>query len=344
MQKAIRCLRAGSLVAFPTETVYGLGADATNPDAVCKIFETKKRPVFNPLIVHVHSFAAAKSLWKKTPAIVHTLADHFWPGPLTLVLPKSDIIPDIVTAGLPTVAVRIPRHPVALELLRLFGGPIAAPSANLFGSTSPTSALAVAESLGRSVPIILDGGASGVGLESTVVKVEPNGELTLLRPGGVGLEELEALNKKIKIDTRPHQGILESPGQLTTHYAPRTPMVLLEREWRKMQKDVLRLHGGFARASRRWPKIGILTLREDKTPISPATKRLALSADGSLHEVAFNLFEGIRKLDKMGLDLLAVETCPERGIGFAVMDRLNRASSGKKGLIGLLITEYCRET
>ena len=174
-------LKKGGLVAFPTETVYGLGADAGNYEAVCKIFEVKKRPVFDPLIVHVSSVAQARSLWSKVPKVCETLMEKFWPGPLTLVLPKSEQVLDLVTSGLPTVAVRMPKHEAALKLIKVFGKPVAAPSANLFGYTSPTLARHVAEDMGEKVDLILDGGSCAVGVESTVLQVE--GEKgVILRP------------------------------------------------------------------------------------------------------------------------------------------------------------------
>ena len=225
IREAAETLRAGGVVAFPTETVYGLGADMTNDKAVCRIFEAKKRPTFDPLIVHVASVEAARSLWRGVPGAAESLARRFWPGPLTIVLPKSHEVSDLVTAGLPTVAVRMPRHDAALEVIRALGRPIAAPSANVFGHTSATSAAHVAEDLGEAVDIVLDGGACRVGVESTVLKIE-RGVGVLLRPGGVSAEELRSILSVEEVQLTDGARI-ESPGQLDTHYAPWTRFVLL---------------------------------------------------------------------------------------------------------------------
>ncbi|MBI3253019.1 MAG: threonylcarbamoyl-AMP synthase [Candidatus Omnitrophica bacterium] len=299
LSRAARILRRGGLVAFPTETVYGLGADASNPRAVARIFEVKKRPSFDPLIVHVASIQEAKRLWKKTPALAEKLMKKFWPGPLTLVLPKSGKVPDIVTAGLPTVAVRCPRHPAALALIRALGRPIAAPSANPFGRTSPTAARAVFEDLGKKIDLILDGGPAAVGVESTVVKIG-RGRGTLLRPGGISLEELRKI-LPVSFKKKKTRGTFESPGLPESHYAPRTPLFL----WR-----------GPVAGPPRSPRVGVL---------SPAV----LSPRGDLREVASKLFQTMRELDKMRLDRIVALPVPEKGLGLAIMDRLRRASAGK---------------
>src|SRR3989338_5562033 len=191
---AAKILSEGGVVAFPTETVYGLGADVFNEKAVCKLFEIKKRPSFDPLIVHVSDPAEASLLWTDIPPLASQLIRYFWPGPLTLVLPKKAAVPDVVTSGLPTVAVRMPKNDAALALIRALGHPIAAPSANLFGYTSPTLASHVWEDLGENVDLVLDGGEASVGVESTVVKISPDG-CTLLRPGAVTQEEMEKITR-----------------------------------------------------------------------------------------------------------------------------------------------------
>jgi len=293
---AAAILRRGGLVAFPTETVYGLGADALNSKAVCRIFEAKKRPRFDPLIVHVASPEQAAVLWDRMDRAASLLIKKFWPGPLTIVLPKSSIVPDIVTAGLSTVGVRMPDHPVALELIRALGRPIAAPSANLFGRTSPTTAADVREDLGNKVDWVLDGGPCRVGVESTVVAIE-KGRGFLLRPGGVPLEELR---KIIPMASGTLGRRRAAPGFLKSHYAPRTPMVLMDGA-RLFVKKNAEAHVGF------------------------------LSHPKDLRKAASNLFQAIRKLDKMHLDLIAAEKVPSRGLGLAIMDRLKKACGGKAG-------------
>lgn len=292
--RAARVLRRGGLVAFPTETVYGLGADALNAKAVCKIFETKKRPHFDPLIVHVASPEEAARLWKKTTPEADRLIRVFWPGPLTIVLPKSDLVPDIVTAGLPTVAVRMPSHPAALALIRALKKPIAAPSANPFGRTSPTTPKNVEEDLGKKVNFILDGGPCRVGVESTVVAFE-KGKAVILRPGGV---PVEAIRKCVRVSSRAAKR-RGSPGLLKTHYAPRTAMVLVDAS------------------------------EKPAVPRGLRVRRLRHPKD--LRAAATRLFQAIRKLDKIKPDLILADRVPARGIGSAIMDRLNRASSGLKG-------------
>lgn len=284
-------------MAFPTETVYGLGADALNPEAVCRIFEAKKRPRFDPLIVHVASPEQAAMLWESVDSAAWRLIKKFWPGPLTLVLPKSSLVPDIVTAGLPTVAVRMPAHRTALDLIRALGRPIAAPSANLFGRTSPTTASDVREDLGNKVEMVLDGGPCRVGVESTVVAVE-KGEGILLRPGGISLEELR---KVLPVTSgTPGRRRAAAPGFLKSHYAPRTPMVLLDHA------------GAFVKAHPN-RRVGLLSHPRD------------------LRKAASRLFQAVRKLDKMKLDLIVTEPVPSRGLGLAIMDRLKKACGGNAG-------------
>jgi L-threonylcarbamoyladenylate synthase len=320
IETAALILREGGLVAFPTETVYGLGADAQNEKAVCRIFEVKKRPSFDPLIVHVASPQQAFELWREVPAAAKSLVQAFWPGPLTIVLPKSEIVPDIVTAGLPTVAVRMPKNDIALALIRALGKPIAAPSANFFGYTSPTSATHVLEDMGEKIDLVLDGRETIVGVESTVVKIE-DGVCEILRPGGVTLEQISAIVpvKKIK-NSAP--GKVESPGQLKSHYAPWTPLVLMEKPFSQCLMEIEKYH------TRR---TGCLAFRE-KPEISWLESVLVLSSKGDLTEAASNLFQAIRKLDKMNLDLILAEPVPENGLGVAVMDRLRKASAREKDI------------
>lgn len=308
-------LRQGKLVVFPTETVYGLGADALNEAAVCHIFEAKKRPSFDPLIVHAFSAKQAFALAKNVPPAAKVLAKQFWPGPLTLVLPKKRIVPDVVTSGLETVALRVPAHPVARKLLREFGGPIAAPSANLFGRTSPTTAKHVQEDLGGSVSLILDGGRSAVGVESTVLKIE-NGAGVILRPGAVTAEDV---SRWLPARRARERGSMESPGQMLSHYAPKTAMWMLAESGEKAISSI---------SAAKAKSTGLITF--SKKPVSGAFASVAvLSRRGNLEEAAAELFHAIRKLDKMGFRRLIAEPVPDTGIGIAINDRLRKAAGGK---------------
>ena len=316
IEQAVAVLRQGGVVAFPTETVYGLGADALSHKAVCRIFEAKQRPSFDPLIVHVASVQEACGLWQEVPDIARLLMKKFWPGPLTLVLPKSGTIPDVVTSGLPTVAVRMPMNEEALFLIRALGRPIAAPSANLFGHTSPTTAEHVRDDLGDKVDLVLDGGDSVVGVESTVVKIEGD-HILLLRPGGVSVEELE---KSVSVRKIKKSGSgIESPGQTETHYAPWTPFYLLARPWDQCPRE---------EKKQLTARAGLLAFQTPKDA-SLFESVQVLSDRGDLTESASNLFQAMRKLDKMHLDILLAEPVPETGIGLAIMDRLRKASGGR---------------
>ena len=323
--KAALVLRQGGLVAFPTETVYGLGADALNEKAVVRIFEAKKRPTFDPLIVHVASMEEAEKLWHGTPKEAKALMKAFWPGPFTLVMPKSSIVPDVVTSGLPTVAVRMPKHDAALALIKALGHPIAAPSANVFGYTSPTSAEHVREDVGEKVEIVLDGGDSVVGVESTVVKLEDSCAV-ILRPGAVTPEMIEKIIPLKKGDSALFSD-LESPGQLESHYAPYTPLHLLSKPYAECSEDVGRWLDGLQK-EKGHPRAGLLALKPLKGG-SPFESVQILSEKGDPLEAASRLFQAIRKLDKMHLDLLLAEPVSEKGIGLAIMDRLKKASGGK---------------
>ncbi len=325
IKKAAELLREGGVVAFPTETVYGLGADAFNSKAVCRVFEIKKRPSFDPLIVHVCDKDSVQKLWKQVPPLAKQLMDTFWPGPLTLVLPKTDLVPDVVTSGLDTVAVRMPKHPVALKLIELLANPIAAPSANLFGYTSPTSASHVKEDLGASVDAVLDGGDCEVGVESTVVKIEKDG-LVLLRPGGITKEQLEKI-APVKIFSGQASSP-ESPGLIESHYAPWTPFFVLDKKFEIFLKGAEKMVQAYQIQKGRPPRMGFLAFGpKADMPLFESVE--VLSAKEDLYEAASTLFQAIRKLDKMNLDMIIAESVPEKGIGLAIMDRLKRASAGK---------------
>jgi L-threonylcarbamoyladenylate synthase len=310
IRAAADALRRGDLVAFPTETVYGLGADALNPIAVARIFEAKGRPRFDPIIVHLARAADVARFAGPLSGLASRLAARFSPGPLTLVLQKRPAIPDIVTAGLDTVALRVPDHPVALALLREFDGPIAAPSANPFGTVSPTTAQHVVEGLGDALDLVLDGGPCRVGIESTVVAFE-EGKPVVLRPGGIPTEDLESVVGE-KIALRSSGPDPRSPGTLPRHYAPSVPVRLVAAD--ESPPPPL---GGERR--------GLLVFR---TPPSTETFEVleVLSPAGDLREAAANLFGALRRLDRAGLDVVYAQSVPEEGLGRAILDRLRRAS------------------
>jgi L-threonylcarbamoyladenylate synthase len=306
IDRAAELLRGGAVVAFPTETVYGLGANALDARAVARIFEIKARPTFDPLIVHVRDFEMLARVARNVPDSAQALMRAFWPGPLTIVLQKSAEIPDLVTSGLPTVAVRMPSHPVARALLEAANLPLAAPSANPFGNLSPTRAEHVAKMLGEKVDVVLDGGATDVGIESTIVLLEPRP--TLLRPGAIAVEEIErvigSLDREISDEAKPL-----APGRLPQHYSPRTPLRIID-----ARSVPLRDRDGAA----------LLAFRASSEGYS-ATR--VLSANGDLPEAATHLFEYLHELDAIGASRIDVEPVPAQGIGVAIMDRLRRAST-----------------
>lgn len=307
VERAARILRQGGLVAFPTETVYGLGADALNPSAVARVFECKGRPRFDPLIVHLAEAGALSSVAAEIPAAASELARRFWPGPLTLVLPKRTQVPDITTSGLPTVAARVPDHPLALELLARSGVPVAAPSANPFGRVSPTRAEHVLEQLAGDVDAILDGGPCRVGVESTIVGLT-GPRPTLLRAGGLPVEEVEQVVGPLELPPSGGDRPL-APGGLESHYAPRTPLVL-------------RSPASFQPPPGR---VGLLAFREPPGRSGYAAVEV-LSPTGDLREAAVRLFAALRALDARGLDLIVAEPVPETGLGRAIQDRLKRGA------------------
>ncbi|MGH7126920.1 MAG: L-threonylcarbamoyladenylate synthase [Planctomycetaceae bacterium] len=314
--RAATILRSGGLVAFATETVYGLGVNALDPAAVAQVFAVKERPRFDPLIVHVADVAWLERLTTRVPPVARALTERFWPGPLTLVLPKTEIVPGLVTAGLPTVAVRVPDHPLALDLLRECALPLAAPSANPFGRISPTRAEHVAEQLGERIDYILDGGPCRVGVESTVVQVPAeDGPALLLRPGGLPAEAIEALTGPLIIPApsdRPELHAPASPGRLPSHYAPHTPLVLAEEN-----------------AALPEGRLGLLTLTRPANA-DRFTAVEVLSPTGDLTEAAAGFFAALRRLDAAGLDLIVARPVPEEGLGRAINDRLRRAAGSQR--------------
>ena len=311
---AARCLAEGGLVAFPTETVYGLGADATNPQAIARLYQAKGRPAFNPLIAHVSDLEAGMRL-ARFDARAIALARAFWPGPLTLVLPKTKDCPvaDLATAGLDTIAIRVPAHPVAREILRAFGGPVVAPSANLSGHVSPTTAAHVQSDLAGRIDLIVDGGAVAVGVESTIVGCFD--APMLLRPGGVPRGEIErVLGRTLLQPPEDADSVTDqplAPGMLASHYAPRT----------RVRLNAERVEAGEA----------LLAFGSGAIPgVDAATVVMNLSARGDLNEAAANLFGYLRALDTSGARAIAVMPVPHHGLGEAINDRLRRAAMGRE--------------
>jgi L-threonylcarbamoyladenylate synthase len=305
LDRAAALLRSGAVVAFPTETVYGLGANAFDARAVARIFEVKARPTFDPLIVHVVDDAMLAAVACNVPASARRLIERFWPGPLTLVLAKHPQVPDLVTAGLPTVAVRMPAHPIARALIERAGTPLAAPSANPFGYLSPTLAEHVARMLGDRVDLILDGGATQHGVESTIVMLEP--EPALLRHGAVPVEAIEALVGPLARELSDGAKPL-APGRLPQHYAPSVPIRVIEPERVPL-------------AERR--DAALLAFR---APIEGYRTTRVLSPAGDLAEAAAHLFEYLHELDRSGAQRIDAQPVPGQGIGLAIMDRLQRAA------------------
>jgi len=307
IKTASEIIRSGGLVAFPTETVYGLGADGLNPVAVAKIFEVKNRPTFNPLILHIENEARLSIICTIPNEKVFELIEEFWPGPLTLVLPKKQIVPEIVTGGLSTVAVRMPDNLIAVELIKKCGTPIAAPSANLFGQLSPTRAQHVQKQLGNKIDMILDGGKCSVGIESTILQIEED-EITLLRHGGIPLESIREIIGDVKLHRKKFDRP-NAPGQLPFHYSPRTPLLMLTIENIEKHKD---------------KKIGAIFFKGNHSKFNFA-KEIILSRSGLLSEAAANLFSTLHKLDDLQLDAILIEPFPLEGLGVALMDRIQRA-------------------
>ena len=317
VHRAARLLREGGIVAIPTETVYGLAANAFDEAAVLKIFQAKQRPAFDPLIVHVCDRKQVEEVVSHFPPGAEALMEKFWPGPLTLVLPKKSVVPDIVTSGLDTVGVRMPAHPLTLELLRSLDFPLAAPSANPFGYVSPTNAQHVADQLGDIIPYILDGGACAVGVESTIIGYE-DGRWVLYRPGGIPVEAIEALiGVPLLLDVRSSEvengaggeGALRSPGLFPSHYSPRTGVIVGD------MQTLLRDNAP--------TRCAVISFTVDHH----AAINMVLSPSGDLNEAARKLFAALRSLDASDVDLILAEVFPEEGLGRAINDRLRRAST-----------------
>lgn len=308
--KAAELLQKGEVVAIPTETVYGLAANALNENAVLKIFEVKQRPHYNPLIIHIGNKNQLELYTQNIPNIAYKLIDAFWPGPLTLLLPKKSIISDLVTAGFPDVAVRMPNHKVTLELLSNLDFPLAAPSANPFGYISPTTSQHVQNQIGEKIEYILDGGACQKGVESTIVGFE-NNRVVLYRLGAITIEELENIAGKILLANKETH-TPKTSGMLPYHYAPLTPFILCENILLEIEK-----HSG--------KKIGVISFSkiEKNENISEI---VILSAEGKLEEAAKNLYSALHLLDSKKLDVIIAQKFEEKGLGKTLNDRLIKAS------------------
>lgn len=305
--KASTLLGLGRLVAIPTETVYGLAANALDTTAVAGIFRAKNRPTFDPLIIHTYSVDKAKEYVREFPIELEKLAKAFWPGPLTILLPKKNVIPDLVTSGLDNVAVRIPNHPLTLQLLQQLNFPLAAPSANPFGYVSPTKPEHVNKQLGNEIDYILDGGDCKVGIESTIVGIE-NGKVCVYRLGGLSIEQIEKIAGKVELKINSSDNPT-APGQLKSHYAPMKKIIIGNiRELLLHYKNSCVLNFGSE-------KFDVLTFN--------------LSAKGDVTEAAANLFNGLRTLDESTAEVILCDYLPEIGLGIAINDRLKRAAAEK---------------
>ena len=307
IQQAKTFLEQGNVIGIPTETVYGLAGNTFDIEAVTKIFEVKNRPTFDPLIVHTNSIERLSDFVQFIPEKASLLAQKFMPGPLTMLLPKHSSIPDLVTSGLDTVAVRIPNHPLTLELLQSLAFPLAAPSANPFGYISPTSAQHVAQQLGEKIPYILDGGECQIGLESTIVGFE-NEEVIVYRKGGLAIEEIEKIVGKIHVNAHSSSNP-KAPGMLKSHYSPRKDLLIFQGEKFGNNSD----------------RIGYLAFQEYNVDI-PRENQLILSKSGNYKEAAKHLFAYMRQLDSINIDKIYVELLPEKDLGRAINDRLKRAA------------------
>jgi L-threonylcarbamoyladenylate synthase len=316
IETAVRVLKKGGLVAFPTETVYGLGADAENAEAVRRIFRVKGRPEGHPLIVHLADARDADGWVVSVTPLARRLAARFWPGPLTLVLPRAPRVPDAVTGGQDTVALRVPAHPLALDLLRAFGGGVAAPSANRFGRVSPTTAAHVREDLGADIDLVLDGGPCAVGVESTILDLSGR-EPALLRPGGAAREALEAEAGRA-IPPR-EGGPVRAPGTLPSHYAPDAIVELARRP------EFAARAAGHLAAGRR---VAVLAAER---PAGLPEAALLIELPANPAEAARRLYDALREADRRGCDVVLVELPAETGIGAAVSDRLRRAAAAGGG-------------
>ncbi len=332
IERAAELLRSGEIVVFPTETVYGLGADVFQTVALERIFAAKGRPFSDPLIVHIADVGELELLTTSIPEEAEQLAQEFWPGPLTLILPKSSRVPHIATAGLETVAVRMPRHPVALALIRAAGYPIAAPSANRFMHVSPTTARHVYTDLAGKVPLILDSGPSEIGVESTVLDLCSD-EPKILRPGGVSLEALRTLLPDVKpplqrdrMDVIDENMAKKAPGQLRIHYAPKVPLLLFDGSIEEMRSSML---AEVKRRQANGERVGILIAEEDFPAFQDSNACIySVGKQDDLMRVAAHLFAGLRSLEEADVQVILCRNFGKQGLGLAIRDRLLKAAGG----------------
>ena len=306
-------LLKSELVAIPTETVYGLGGNALDEVALARIFAVKNRPRFDPLILHIASFDMVKSIAEIFPDNAMALAKRFWPGALTLILPKKDHIPDLATSGLNSVAIRMPDHPLTLDLLNNLDFPLAAPSANPFGYISPTTAKHVNDQLGNKIPYILDGGRCDIGIESTIISFT-DGDAKILRLGGLSLEKIQSIvgNIRLQDDLSSHSQV---PGMMKSHYAPSKNLI-----FGNIGDQLIQLAKS---------RVGILSFQNEYSEV-PKNHQFVLSPEGDLEEAARKLFSALRSLDKLDVDFILAESFPDHGLGRAINDRLNKASAKKE--------------
>lgn len=327
IKKGARIIKQGGLVAFPTETVYGLGGNGLDEKAVEKIFVAKGRPQDNPLILHVASIDQVLPLVESIPNEVEKLIEKFWPGPLTILFKRSNIVPDIITGGLDTVAIRMPNNPVALKLIEFSGVPLAAPSANTSGKPSPTSASHVMEDLYGRIDLILDGGTTGIGVESTVLDMSGDRPM-ILRPGGITLEDLKenlpSTEEDLSITSDNENIVPKSPGQKYRHYAPRAEMIVFNGE---IEDIVSAINNDTLKYLNSGKTVGIMATDET---ISRYEKGLTISVGTRKDKgtIAYNLFNTIRTFDKEKVDIILAEGVESSGIGRAIMNRLKKAAGG----------------
>lgn len=331
IEEGAKVLRRGGLVAFPTETVYGLGANGLDENAVKKIFQAKGRPQDNPLILHIASIDQVEDLVEEIPEVARICMERFWPGPLTILFKKSSKVPNIITAGLDTVAIRMPRHNIALELIKASNTPIAAPSANISGRPSPTSAKDVIEDLMGRVDMIIDGGNTGIGLESTVLDLSTDYPL-ILRPGGITMEELGEIMPNIRQDSaiisEREDLIPKSPGQKYRHYAPRAEMLVYSGEIKKVVSSIMGKTQEYLSLGK---KVGILCTDETIESYKSLDDVLILSLGSRKvpETIAQSLFSNLRLLDRQNVDIIIGEGVEYSNLGMAIMNRMMKAASGK---------------
>nr|WP_205617940.1 L-threonylcarbamoyladenylate synthase [Caldisalinibacter kiritimatiensis] len=328
IEQGAEILKRGGTVAFPTETVYGLGANALDEKAISKIFKAKGRPQDNPLIVHIAEIEQLYDIVEEVPQRALDLIERFWPGPLTIIFKKNSKVPDRITGGLSTVAIRMPNHPIALKLIKEANLPIAAPSANTSGRPSPTDASHVIEDLTGKIDMIIDGGATGIGVESTVLDLSTEIP-TILRPGGVTKEDLLTIFPKVEFDPalelKNKNIIPKSPGQKYRHYSPEAEMIIVTGEIHNMIEKINELTSEYQKEGK---KVGIIATNQTKDKYN--NENLIVVGDRrKLETISRNLFKTLREFDKIGVDIIIAEGVTEEGLGKAIMNRMNKAAGGR---------------